>query len=115
MKLELYEVTGTELEIVTPAATEILGPAVDRLATLHTNARTDQELLAVWIKSHADGSPHTVRVYQRVGERLLGALAAAGSSLRQATVEDVQAALDAIRTKEDGSPVRPATVNTYVA
>jgi hypothetical protein len=27
----------------------------------------------------------------------------------------VQAALDAIRTKEDGSPVRPATVNTYVA
>jgi len=28
-------VTGTELEIVTPAATEILGPEVDRLATLH--------------------------------------------------------------------------------
>jgi site-specific recombinase XerD len=30
-------------------------------------------------------------------------------------VEDVQAALAAMRTKEDGSPVRPATVNTYVA
>jgi hypothetical protein len=54
--------TGTELEIVTPATTEILGPDVDRLATLHTNARTDHELLAVWIKTHADGSPHTVRV-----------------------------------------------------
>jgi hypothetical protein len=108
-------VTGTELEIVTPAATEILGPEVDRLATLHTNARTDRELLAVWIKSHADGSSHTIRLYQRVGERFLGALAAAGSNLRQATVEDVQAALEAIRTKEDGSPVRPATVNTYAA
>ena len=46
--------TGTELEIVTPAATEIVGPNVDRLATLHTNARTDRELLAVWIKSHAE-------------------------------------------------------------
>jgi hypothetical protein len=39
--------TGTELEIVTPPATEILGPEVNRLATLHTNARTDHELLAV--------------------------------------------------------------------
>jgi Phage integrase, N-terminal SAM-like domain len=108
-------VTGTELEVVTPAATEILGPEADRLATLHTNARTDHELLAVWLKSHADGSPHTVRVYRRVGERFLGALASTGSDLRRATVEDVQPALDAIRTKEDGSPVRPATVNTYVA
>ena len=27
----------------------------------------------------------------------------------------MQAALEAMRTKEDGSPVRPATVNTYVA
>jgi len=34
---------------------------------------------------------------------------------RQATVEDVQAALEAMRSKEDGSAVRPATVNTYVA
>jgi hypothetical protein len=36
MNAELPEVTGTELEIITPAATEILGPEVDRLATLHT-------------------------------------------------------------------------------
>ena len=107
--------TGTELKIITPAATEVLGPDVDRLATLHTNARTDTELLKVWLKSHADGSPHTVRVYARVGERFLAALAVAGVDLRKATVEDVQAALEAMRTKEDGSPVKPATVNTYVA
>ena len=30
-------------------------------------------------------------------------------------MEDVQAALEAMRSKEDGSAVRPATVNTYVA
>jgi hypothetical protein len=36
----MYAMTGTELKIVTPAAeTEILGPEVDRLPTLHTNAR----------------------------------------------------------------------------
>jgi len=68
--------TGTDLKIVTPAATEILGPEVDRLATLHTNARTDRELLAVWIKSHADCSSHTVRAYARIGDRFLRALAA---------------------------------------
>jgi integrase len=107
--------TGTELKIITPAATEVLGPEVDRLATLHTNARTDTELLKVWLKSHQDGSAHTIRVYKRVGERFSGALAAAGSDLRRATVEDVQAALGAMRTKQDSSPVRPATVNTYVA
>ena len=94
--------TGTELEIITPAATEVLGPDVHRLATLHTNAKTDGELLKVWLKSHQDGSPHTIRVYQRVGERFLDALAALGSGLRKATVEDVQAALAAMRTKEDG-------------
>jgi site-specific recombinase XerD len=59
--------TGTELKIIAPAATEVLGPDVDRLATLHTNARTDGELLKVWLKSHQDGSAHTVRVYHRVG------------------------------------------------
>jgi integrase/recombinase XerD len=112
---EAMRMTGTELKIITPAAAEVLGPEVDRLATLHTNARTDTELLKVWLKSHQDGSAHTIRVYKRVGERFLGALAAAGGDLRRATVEDVQGALQAMRSKEDGSPVRPATVNTYVA
>ena len=67
-------------------------PEVDRLATLHTNARTDRELLAAWTKSQADRSPHTVRAYQRIGERLLAALSNAGVGLTQATVEDVQTA-----------------------
>jgi Phage integrase, N-terminal SAM-like domain len=106
---------GTELNIVTPAATEVLGPDVHRLATLHTNARTDDELLQVWIKHHADGSAHTRRLYERIGGRFLAALAAAGGSLRRATVEDVQAALDAMRVKDDGSSVKAATVSTYVA
>jgi site-specific recombinase XerD len=106
---------GTELKIISPAETEVLGPEVDRLATLHTNARTDTELLEVWLKSHRDGSLHTVRVYRRVGERFLGELAAAGAGLRKATVEDVQAALEAMRVQNDGSPVKAATVNTYVA
>jgi len=65
---------GTELKIISPAETEVLGPEVDRLATLHTNAHTDTELLEVWLKSHRDGSLHTVRVYRRVGERFLGEL-----------------------------------------
>jgi site-specific recombinase XerD len=107
--------TGTDLKIITPAATEVLGPYVDRLATLHTNAKTDRELLKIWLKSHADGSPHTRRVYARIGGRFLTALSGAGSGLRAATVEDVQPALEAMRSKDDGSPVRPATVNTYVA
>ena len=106
---------GTELKVITPAASEVLGPDVDRLATLHTNAKTDGELLKVWLKSHRDGSAHTVRVYSRVGERFLSALAAAGAGLRTATVEDVLQAVEAMRVKEDGSPVKPATVNTYVA
>ena len=94
---------GTDLKIVSPAQTEVLGPDVNRLATLHTNARNDRELLKVWLKSHADGSPHTVRAYRRVGERFIAALAAAGADLRKATVEDVQTALEAMRSKADGS------------
>jgi Phage integrase, N-terminal SAM-like domain len=109
------KVTGTELKIVLPAQTEVLGPEVDRLPTLHTNARTDADLLTVWLKSHADGSAHTRRAYQRVGGRFLEALHATGGDLRRATVEDVQAALEAMRSKADGAPVKPATVNMYVA
>jgi site-specific recombinase XerD len=95
------------------AAESDAGLDVHRLATLHTNARTD-DVLQVWIKHHADGSVHTRRLYERIGARFLPALSVAGGSLRRATVEDVQAALDAMRVK-DGSPVKAATVNTYVA
>jgi hypothetical protein len=42
-------------------------------------------------------------------------LASSPAGLRTATVEDVLHAVEAMRVKEDGSPVKPATVNTYVA
>jgi integrase/recombinase XerD len=107
--------TGTDLKIITPAAVEVLGPDVDRLATVQTNARDDRELLKVWLKAHADGSPATRRLYKMVGERFIDALAAAGTDLRRAMIEDVQAAVEAMRTKADRCPVRPATASTYVA
>ena len=109
------EMTGTELEIITPGAHAILGAEVDRAPALRTTAGSDEEMLAVWLKSHQDGSAHTLRVYTRVGRRFIEALAARNTDLRHATVEDVQEALQTMRTKADGTPVRPATVNTYVA
>lgn len=47
--------------------------------------------------------------------RFLETLAAAGTDLKRATVDDVQSALEAMRTKVDGSLSRAATINTYVA
>jgi hypothetical protein len=50
-----------------PVETEVPGPEVpqvERLATLGTNARGDANLLKAWLKSHQDGSPHTVRLYR---------------------------------------------------
>jgi integrase/recombinase XerD len=84
-------------------------------ATLRINANTDRELLAVWLESYADGSPHTMRIYRRVAERFLHALSTADGGLRRATVRDVQAALEAMWVMGNGSPARVATVNTYVA
>jgi integrase/recombinase XerD len=52
---------------------------------------------------------------ERIGRRFMEALADAGTNLRRATVEDVQTALEAMRTKADGSSGSAATVNTYVA
>ena len=95
--------TGTELEIIPPAHAEIAGSTAERLPAVHTNATTDLDLLAVWLKSHADGSHHTRRAYERIGHRFVEALAVAGSNLKRATVEDVQTALEAMRTKADGS------------
>ncbi len=51
----------------------------------------------------------------RIGRRFVEALAAGGSNLKRATVEDVQNALEAMRTKADGSTGSAATLNTYVA
>ena len=66
--------TGTELQIVQPAHTEITGSTAERLPEVHTNATTDLDLLAVWLKSHADGSHHTRRAYERIGHRFVEAL-----------------------------------------
>ena len=78
-----------------------------------TKARSDHELLAVWLRSKVEGgSPHTERLYARVGEAFLAAL---GGPLRHATIEDVQDAVASLRTKSDGTPSSVATVATYVA
>jgi integrase/recombinase XerD len=90
-------VTGTELEIIPPATLEIAGST------------------AVWLKSHADGSAHTRRAYERIGRRFLEALAATGTGLKRATVEDVQTALEAMRAKSDASASSAASLNTYIA
>ena len=107
--------TGTELEIIPPKHTEVTGSTAERLPEVHTNATTDLDLLAVWLKAHADGSDHTRRAYERIGRRFVEALAAAGANLKSATVEDVQNALEAMRTKADGSSSSAASLNTYIA
>ena len=108
--------TGTELQILTPGTPEVLGPEVELAPMLHTNARTDDELLQVFLKVHRDGSAHTVRAYDRIGRRFIETLHAAGADLRRAKLDDVQAALEVMRVKEeDGTPVKPATINMHVA
>jgi len=77
--------TGTELQIIPPAHTEITGSTAERLPEVHTNATTDLDLLAVWLKSHADGSAHTRRAYERIGRRFLEALAVAGTNLKRSS------------------------------
>jgi len=51
--------TGTELQIIPPLNAEIAGSTAERLPEVRTTATTDLDLLAVWLKSHADGSHHT--------------------------------------------------------
>lgn len=106
---------GTELQIIPPARAEIAGSDAERQPTIHTTARTDADLVEVWLKSHADGSEHTQRAYRRIGSRFVSVVGAAGTDLRSATIDDVQTALEFMRLKEDGSQASPATVNTQVA
>ena len=103
--------TGTDLEIIDDDAAD----GSITLRTVRTNATSDRDLLAVWLKSHADGSPHTVTAYDRVGHRFLEALRAAGSDLRHATIDHVQEAIEAMRVNSDGTAASPATLNTYIA
>jgi integrase/recombinase XerD len=106
---------GTDLEIIPPERSQIAGAEAERLPTLHTTAKTDLELLEVWLKAHADGSAHTRRAYKRIGRRFVDALSSAQTDLRKATVDHVQTALEAMRVREDGTPASAATVNTQVA
>jgi len=85
------------------------------MPSLRTSADTDLDLLAVWIKSHADGSAHTRRAYERIGRLFVEALARSGSDLRRANIDHVQAAIEFMRVKQDGSPASPATVNMGIA
>ena len=102
---------GTDLEVIDDDAAD----GSITLRTVRTNATSDRDLLAVWLKSHADGSPHTVTAYDRVGHRFLEALRAAGSDLRHATIDHVQEAIEAMRVNSDGTAASPATLNTYIA
>lgn len=109
--------TGTDLEIIPPSRADVADVAM-RAPDVHTNATTDDELLAVWLKSHADGSPHTLRAYERIGRRFLAGLAQRHVTMRNIVLDDVQDVLDAMRTTvKDGELVdaSPATVQTYVA
>ena len=57
--------------------------------------------------------PHILRISDVREARFVEALGEVG--LRRANFEDVQAALDVMRMKEDGTPASAATVNSYVA
>jgi site-specific recombinase XerD len=83
----------TEIEVLGPA------PAIERLASFGTNARDDNEMMEFWLHSHRDGSAHTQKLYRRIGERFLASLVIAGVSMRTAKLEDVQRAIDSLRTK----------------
>lgn len=106
---------GTELEIIPPPRSEIAGGDAQRLPTIHTTASNDLDLIAVWLKSHADGSPHTVRAYDRIGHRFVAALSRTGGDLQHATIDHVQVALEDMRVRSDGAPASAATVNMQVA
>ena len=106
---------GTDLQIIKPKRAEIAGGDAERLPTLHTTAKKDNELIAVWLKSHADGSRHTLRAYERIGHRFIAAIDTAGTDLRHATIDDVQTALETMRVKVDGNPASAATINMHVA
>jgi integrase/recombinase XerD len=108
-------VIGTDLEIQTPDRAEIAGADAVRLPTLRTTAATDLDLIEVWLKSHADGSAHTLRAYRRIGAAFVKALGNAGCNIRRATIDHVLTAVEELRVKRDGSPASAATTNMAIA
>ena len=105
---------GTDLKIITPAASDVVGPGVDRAPQLRTNATSDHELLVTWLKSHRDGSAHTLRAYDRAGRRFLEALGttACGSPIVEERAGRARRDADDRRI---GTATKPATVKAYVA
>lgn len=85
---------------------------IDASAPAATKARSDADLLATWVSIKAEGSPHTERLYARIGEAFLANL---GVELRVAAVEDVKQAVQAFKVREDGQPASKSSVATYVA
>ena len=77
---------------------------ISTLNTVGTRARNDRELVASWLASL--GSPQTRRVFKPRAEAFLAAL---GTDLRSATVEDVREALAVIT-----ADVADSTANQYV-
>ena len=106
---------GTELKIIPPESTEIAGSTAERLPEVRTDATTDADLVEVWLKSHADGSRHTIRLYHRIGHQFVAEMARLGTDLRRAKVDHVLDAIEAMRVRPNGSEAKAATVNTYVA
>lgn len=78
---------------------------------IHTRASTDSRLLQAWLSTYADGSPHTLRAYARIGRQFIQALRECRVGLRTATVEDIQTALRTAR----GAHIAPATLAQRVA
>ena len=83
---------------------------MDRFASLHTRAQTDQELLKVWSERATLMARHTLFFFFffRPGGRWRRSAHGHGGGRAGGAGGDA-------RTKEDGSAVKPATVNTYVA
>lgn len=109
---------GTDIVVYKPA-TPIAGD-VERRETVGTNASTDAELVAVWLELTGKQSRNTRIAYERIGGAFVAALATNGASLKSATVDDVQTAIQAIvtATNPETGDIRQrsaATVNTYTA
>ena len=106
---------ATDLQIEVPDRSEIAGADAVRLPTIRTTADSDLDLVEVWLKSHADGSGHTLRAYRRIGTAFVKALERTGGDLRRTTIDHVLTAVEELRIKRDGSPASPATANMAIA
>lgn len=87
---------------------------VDANTRYYTSARTDDELIAVWLSTYATSSPHTLALYERVARRFVAALRFSGVTIASAGMDQVQEAIDTLKATEAGGPASPATVASYI-